>query len=225
MNKKELTLTGIKKSYIQGDMEIKVLSDIDLKFCPGKWYTIYGMSGSGKTTLLNIIGGLEKPDHGKVCYGRKSIYSMNDAQVSKWRNLKIGFVFQFFNLISEINVEENIILPLNIRNTGVERKWFDKIIDILEIKHLLNRRVSKLSGGEQQRVAMARAVINKPDFLLADEPTGNLDMVNSENVISLMKLLKEKSNVGIILATHEKDLMDIGEDKLHLHERTVEVKK
>ncbi|MFW6133944.1 MAG: ABC transporter ATP-binding protein [Elusimicrobiota bacterium] len=225
MNKKELTLTGIKKSYIQGDMEIKVLSDIDLKFCPGKWYTIYGMSGSGKTTLLNIIGGLEKPDHGKVCYGRKSIYSMNDAQVSKWRNLKIGFVFQFFNLISEINVEENIILPLNIRNTGVERKWFDKIIDILEIKHLLNRRVSKLSGGEQQRVAMARAVINKLDFLLADEPTGNLDMVNSENVISLMKLLKEKSNVGIILATHEKDLMDIGEDKLHLHERTVEVKK
>ncbi|MFC2062185.1 ABC transporter ATP-binding protein [Elusimicrobiota bacterium] len=217
-NKNILDLQQLNKSYLQGDRCIEVLKGINLKFYKGKWYTLYGSSGSGKTTLLNIIGGIEKPDSGKILYGNDDIYSMKDAALSWWRNFKIGFVFQFFNLIPELTVEKNINLPLYINNIKPDKTWFDNIVDILQVRELLDRKPSTLSGGEKQRIAMARAVINKPDFLLADEPTGNLDSDNSKGVIDLMKQLQTESDVGIILATHERELIDSGICRLHLED-------
>jgi ABC-type lipoprotein export system ATPase subunit len=225
MNKnKFLKLVDVKKSFIEGSQKIDVLKGIDLQCYHGKWYTIYGVSGSGKTTLLNILGGLEKPDSGRFLYEDIDVYNMPDYRLSNWRNSNIGFVFQFFYLISELNVEENILLPLNVSGLKPDREWLKKIVNVLDIGKLLARNPATLSGGEKQRVAMARAIINRPDFIVADEPTGNLDSGNSRMVINLLRELKEKSNIGIILATHEKDLANIGEYNLHLKDGLLEFK-
>lgn len=213
---KILELEDIKKGFIQGDESFEVLKGIDLKFVSGKWYTIYGESGSGKTTLLNIMGGLAKPEQGKVVYNGQDVYQMSDTQLSRWRNLKVGFVFQLFHLIAELDVKKNIFLPAEINNFNLNRQWFEEIIEILRIKNLLKRTPATLSGGEQQRVAMARAVINKPKIILADEPTGNLDSENSKMVIRLLKQLKEKTDALVILATHERGLGDTGDFTLCL---------
>ncbi len=216
-----LKLIDVKKSFLEGKQKIDVLKGINLKFQHGKWYTIYGASGSGKTTLLNILGGLEKPDEGSLLYDEKEVYNFGDFQLSIWRNLKIGFVFQFFYLISELDIEKNIVLPLKINNLKLDRVWFEKLVNVLNIKNLLKRNPLTLSGGEKQRVAMARAVINKPDFIIADEPTGNLDSGNSSVIIELLSKLKEENDVGIILATHESDLMDAGEFKYQLKDGVI----
>jgi putative ABC transport system ATP-binding protein len=211
-----LELTDIEKSFVEGRQRMDVLKGISLEICHGKWYTVYGASGSGKTTLLNVIGGLEKPDKGKYLYSGTDVYDMSDASLSNWRNSKIGFVFQFFYLIAELNVEENIFLPLSISGKKPDRDWFDKITGMLKMKDLLKRHPLTLSGGEKQRVAMARAVINKPDFIIADEPTGNLDTANSDAVIELMNVLKDEADVGVILATHERNLIGVGDYNLYL---------
>ncbi len=217
-----LELIDTRKSFLEGFDQVEVLKGISLKFHRGKWYTIYGASGSGKTTLLNITGGIEKPDSGVLLYGDADVYKMNDTRLSSWRNLNIGFVFQFFYLISELNVEKNILLPMRVNNLKVDREWYKKLVSVLDIGHLLKRTPLTLSGGEKQRVAMARAVINKPDFIMADEPTGNLDSENSNAVIKLLNSLKEECNAGIILATHEKDLMEIGDYNLQLKDGIIE---
>ncbi|MBN2407596.1 MAG: ABC transporter ATP-binding protein [Elusimicrobia bacterium] len=224
MTDKALMLRDVSKTFSEGGCMIEVIRQVSLKFSSGKWYTIYGPSGSGKTTLLNIIGGIERPDAGSVLFGDTDIYAMNDEKLSRWRNVRIGFVFQFFNLISELDVEKNISLPIKIYNLKQDRKWISAVIDILRIGNLLKRKTSTLSGGEKQRVAIARAVINRPDFILADEPTGNLDSDNSANVISLMKRLHDESGVGIILATHEKELIETGECRFKLSDGKIREK-
>ena len=206
-----LELIDIKKTYRQGGAVSEVLRGVSSSFKRGEWYTVYGASGSGKTTLLNITGGLEKPGAGRVCLDGEDIYEMNDLRLSTWRNRRVGFVFQFFHLISDLNVEDNIKLPLRVRGAKADPDWLGEMAEILGIGSLLKRKPSTLSGGEQQRVAMARALINRPDYILADEPTGNLDNENSSRVIGLLRNLQEKSNAGIILATHERDLASTGD--------------
>ncbi|MFH1416256.1 MAG: ABC transporter ATP-binding protein [Elusimicrobiota bacterium] len=218
---KSIDLDNVIKSFREGAQEVSVLKNINLKCYHGKWYTIYGASGSGKTTLLNIAGGLERPDGGRVNYAGTDVYGMSDSLLSQWRNSKIGFVFQFFHLIPELNVLNNIQLPLKINRIRMDKSWFSKVINMLNIDNLLDRKPYTLSGGEKQRVAMARAVINRPDFVIADEPTGNLDSDNSMRVIELLLGLKDESGIGIIMATHEKDLMDVGEERLRLKDGTI----
>ncbi|MGM0442086.1 MAG: ABC transporter ATP-binding protein [Elusimicrobiota bacterium] len=220
-----LELKSIHKVYRQGKKQIEVLKDINLNLYTGKWYTVFGVSGSGKTTLLNILGGLEKPDRGAIEYNGRDIYSLKDKKLSNWRNKKIGFVFQFFHLMGELNVKKNILLPVSIKNNDYDRTWFDRIIDLLDIGDLLNRQPATLSGGEKQRVAIARALINKPDFILADEPTGNLDSKNSKMVVKLLENLKSESEVGIILATHEHNLTGKDDKKLLIEEGQVQIDK
>ena len=130
-------------------------------------------------------------------------------------------MFQFFYLISELSVEQNILMPLAIKNARIDREWYDRILEVLQIRNLVKRNASKLSGGEKQRVAIARAVINKPDYIIADEPTGNLDSMNSKRVISLIEDLRRESDIGVILATHEKDLINTGDVKLHLEDGVI----
>jgi ABC-type lipoprotein export system ATPase subunit len=218
---KMLELKGVTKGFLYGEERQEVLRGIDLKFEGGKWYTIYGPSGSGKTTLLDIAGGLSQPDSGTVLYDGGDIYKTGDRQLSRWRNLKIGFVFQLFHLIEELNVAKNILLPAEINSSGSDRKWFETLINILGLGKLLNRRPSTLSGGEKQRVAMARALINRPEFILADEPTGNLDSENSKIAVDLLGQLKETASAGIILATHEKEFAGRGDFRLHLKDGKV----
>ncbi len=219
-----ILLTAVEKSYLQGAKNFDIIRGIDLKFQKGKWYTIYGASGSGKSTLLNITGGLERPDSGNVFYKEKDIYLMKDFAISRWRNLKIGFVFQIFHLISDLNVEDNIKLPAFVNNMPVDNNWLRTITETLDIEGLLSRNPSSLSGGEKQRVALARAVINKPDFILADEPTGNLDLKNTENVIKLLLDLIKTSGIGVILATHENELMEVGDFKFRLKDGVLKEK-
>ncbi len=227
MNRKNfsLELKDIHKIYLQGKKKVEVLNNVNLKLVPGQWYTIYGVSGSGKTTLLNILGGLEKPDQGTVVYKNNNIYSLKDRKLSAWRNKRIGFVFQFFHLMNELSVKKNILLPVLIKNKNYDRKWFNRVLKLLNIEGLLSREPSTLSGGEKQRVAIARAVINKPDFILADEPTGNLDSKNSEMVVKLMENLKSESEVGIIFATHEHNLTEKGDKNLLIEAGQVQVDK
>jgi len=197
---------GINKGFLQGRRRTEVLKGINFTFERGGWYTVYGVSGSGKSTLLNVGGGLEEPDSGSLIIDGRDIYSLNDRKLSKLRNSKIGFIFQFFHLISDLSVYDNILLPLSISGLRADKNWLDEIAGILGIEGLMARDPSTLSGGEQQRVAMARAIINRPEFIFADEPTGNLDSGNSAAVMKLLRRLKEESDAGVILATHEKEL-------------------
>ncbi len=214
--KREIKLENISKSFWQGQKKRTVLKNVSLNFRAGKCYTLYGVSGSGKTTLLNTIGGIETPDSGFLRYSKASIYDLPDSKISRWRNRHIGFVFQFFHLIFELSVRQNILLPCRIGGVSPDYGWLGRIGDILSINELMSRRPGSLSGGEMQRVALARAVINKPTFILADEPTGNLDSENSKKIINLLTELKNKSGIGIILATHERELIESGEEKFEI---------
>ncbi len=198
-----IKLKEIRKSFYQGNKKIEVIRGASMEFKKGLWYTIHGVSGSGKTTLLNIAGGIEKPDSGEIIEGGKNIYKKTDSRLSAWRNNKIGFVFQFFHLLSELSVEKNILLPAQLKERELNNGWYNKIIDILDLGTLLKRRPATLSGGEKQRAALARAVINRPDFILADEPTGDLDSGNSRRVTELLNNLKVNAEVGILYLTHE----------------------
>ncbi len=209
---KDLILDKISKSFFQGVKHQRVLDGINLKFSPGKWYTIYGVSGSGKTTLLNTIGGIETPDSGYLYCNGSSIYDLPDRKISRWRNRSVGFVFQFFHLIGELNVRQNILLPCRIGGISPDFDWIERIIKVLSIDSLMSRAPATLSGGEMQRAALARALVNKPSFILADEPTGNLDSGNSAKIIKLLEELKDESGAGIILATHERELIETGDE-------------
>ncbi len=217
-----LELRNVEKSYRQGNARTAVLKGIDFSFERGEWYTVYGSSGSGKTTLLNVAGGLERPDSGDVYFDGAPVYGMGDRRLSLWRNRSVGFVFQFFHLINDLNVEENIKLPLRVAGKTPDNGWFGELVGILGIKDLIKRNPATLSGGEQQRVAMARALINRPDFILADEPTGNLDSVNSASAIELMRNLRKRSGIGIVLATHERELAESGDTVLNISDGKLE---
>ena len=177
----------------------------------GEFVTILGPSGSGKSTLLHLLGGVDKPTSGKVYIGGQSIYEMKERELTAFRRREIGQIYQFYNLIPVLNVEENICLPMLLDHRQAERKDLDELLDLLGLTERVNHLPSELSGGQQQRVAIGRALISKPKLILADEPTGNLDQKNSREIIKLFRELNEKYGQTILLITHDEKIAEHAE--------------
>ena len=208
MNRMVLELREIERTFNQGNSSIEVLKGINLQINEGETVALVGPSGSGKTTLLQIAGLLERVQIGEIFIGGRSTQELHDDLRTSIRREQIGFVYQYHHLLAEFSAKENIIIPqkiARIKHSASEKKA-DKLLDIMGLSNRANHRPAALSGGEQQRVAIARAVANDPKLLLADEPTGNLDMVASEVVFQLLKKLVKSSGLGALIATHNIEL-------------------
>ncbi|MBO6524155.1 MAG: ABC transporter ATP-binding protein [Balneolaceae bacterium] len=199
---------GINKSYKseQGEARLEVLKNVSLEIKKGSITAIVGSSGSGKSTLLHILGGLDKPDSGAVYWGDQLISSMNSDQLADFRNENIGFVFQFHHLLPEFTALENVSMPALISGMSIEdsSKRALQLLERFGVADRRNHRPTQLSGGEQQRVSMARALMNKPSIILADEPTGNLDDSNTSTILDMLFELRKQDDVTVLLITHEK---------------------
>ena len=206
-----LQIQGIKKSFGTGDSRVDVLKGLDLEIERGEFCVLLGPSGSGKSTLLHLLGGVDKPTSGKVYIGGQSIYEMKERELTAFRRREIGQIYQFYNLIPVLNVEENICLPMLLDHRQAERKDLDELLELLGLTERVNHLPSELSGGQQQRVAIGRALISKPKLILADEPTGNLDQKNSREIIKLFRELNEKYGQTILLITHDEKIAEHAE--------------
>lgn len=198
-----LKVENLRKVYGKGESEVRALDGVSFTVNKGEFVAIIGASGSGKSTLLHLIGGLDKPTAGSVIINDTNIYKQNENSLSIFRRRNIGFIFQFFNLMPILDVEENISLPALLDNEKVDKKYLNEIITMIGLQDRKKHIPSELSGGQQQRVSIARALINKPSIVLADEPTGNLDSKNSKEVIELLKTTAKKYNQTLILITHD----------------------
>ncbi|UHA73349.1 ABC transporter ATP-binding protein [Paenibacillus sp. 481] len=198
-----IRMENVVKSYGEGDNRVDALKGIHLSIQQGEFVSIVGASGSGKSTLLHILGGLDRPSSGQVFIGDNNIYDYTDNELSIFRRRKVGFIFQFFNLIPVLNVQENIALPTLLDDEAVDMTYLDEIIEILGLHERKDHLPSELSGGQQQRVSIGRALINRPHLILADEPTGNLDTRNTKEVMDLLRLTAKKYNQTIVLITHD----------------------
>lgn len=196
-------MENVVKSYGEGNSRVDALKGINLSIQQGEFVSIVGASGSGKSTLLHILGGLDRPTSGQVFIGENSIYDYSDDELSIFRRRKVGFIFQFFNLIPVLNVQENIALPTILDNEQVDMAYLDEIIETLGLYERKTHLPSELSGGQQQRVSIGRALINRPHLILADEPTGNLDTKNTKEVMDLLRLTAKKYKQTIVLITHD----------------------
>ena len=199
------------KYFGEGDNQVKAVQDTNIEIKMGEFVAIIGKSGSGKSTLLHLLGGLDYPTSGKVYIKDKDIFNMSEDELAVFRRQKIGFVFQAFNLVSSINVYENVVLPLGLDDKEPDEKDIDDILDTLGIKDKVENLPSTLSGGQQQRVAIARALAAKPDIVLADEPTGNLDSKTGEEVISMLKLSAEKYGQTLVIITHNEEIAQLAD--------------
>ena len=201
-----LEVNNICKTYGSGETAVHALKKVSFSVPKGEYVAIVGESGSGKSTLLNMIGALDTPTSGKVVIGDKEIFSMNDNRLTVFRRRNIGFIFQAFNLIPELTVEQNIIFPVLLDYQKPDRKYLEELLTVLNLKERRNHLPSQLSGGQQQRVAIGRALITRPSLILADEPTGNLDTQNSSEVIALLKEASRKYEQTIIMITHNRSI-------------------
>lgn len=201
-----LEVNNICKTYGSGETAVHALKKVSFSVPKGEYVAIVGESGSGKSTLLNMIGALDTPTSGKVVIGGKEIFSMNDNRLTVFRRRNIGFIFQAFNLIPELTVEQNIIFPVLLDYQKPDRKYLEELLTVLNLKKRRNHLPSQLSGGQQQRVAIGRALITRPSLILADEPTGNLDTQNSSEVIALLKEASRKYEQTIIMITHNRSI-------------------
>lgn len=199
-----LEIKSISKIYGRGNNAVHALKDVSFSVDKGEYIAIVGESGSGKSTLLNIIGAIDIPTDGQVIINNKDLFTMTDSELTVFRRRNIGFIFQGFNLIPELTVEQNIIFPVLLDYKKPDRKYLEELLNILGLQERKNHLPSELSGGQQQRVAIGRALITKPSLILADEPTGNLDSKNSSEVISLLKESSQKYEQTIIMITHSR---------------------
>lgn len=198
-----LKVENLNKTYGKGENKVEALKNINLSVNKGEFVAIVGASGSGKSTLLHLLGGLDRPTDGRVVIDGESIYDYKEEKLAIFRRRKIGFIFQFFNLIPVLDVEENIALPALLDNNKVDENYLGEIIKILGLTQRRNHLPSELSGGQQQRVSIGRALLNKPSIIFADEPTGNLDSKNSKEVIELLRFTARKYNQTLMLITHD----------------------
>lgn len=197
-----LQTNNLTKVY-DAEVKVEALVDVNFNLSKGDLVAIMGDSGSGKSTFLHLLAGVDKPSSGDIFIEDKNITKLNKEDLTIFRRRNIGVIYQFFNLIPNINVKKNILLPILLDDKKVDQEYFDEILSILGIKDKLNRFPRELSGGEQQRVAIARSLITRPAIVLADEPTGNLDRKNSEEIISLFKLVNQRLNSTIMIITHD----------------------
>ncbi len=206
-----LRTEDLTREYGFGDNKVVALNHVSFSVEEGEFVTILGPSGSGKSTLLHLLGGVDKPTSGKVYIGGQSIYEMKERELTAFRRREIGQIYQFYNLIPVLNVEENICLPMLLDHRQAERKDLDELLELLGLTERVNHLPSELSGGQQQRVAIGRALISKPKLILADEPTGNLDQKNSREIIKLFRELNEKYGQTILLITHDEKIAEHAE--------------
>ena len=199
-----LDVSHIGKIYGSGEAAVRALRDVSFSVPKGEYVAIVGESGSGKSTLLNMIGALDTPTSGKVAIGGKEIFAMDDRKLTIFRRRNIGFIFQAFNLIPELTVEQNIMFPVLLDHQKPDKKYLEELLGVLNLKERRSHLPSQLSGGQQQRVAIGRALITRPALILADEPTGNLDTKNSSEVIALLKGTSKKYEQTIIMITHSR---------------------
>ena len=198
-----LKIENLCKSYGKGDIKVDALKDINLTINKGEFVAIVGPSGSGKSTLLHLIGGVDRPTSGKVILDGTDIYGLKEKELAILRRRKIGFIFQFYNLIPVLTAEENIEMPILLDNKKPDKDYMEDLLDILGIKERKDHLPSELSGGQQQRVSIGRALANKPSLILADEPTGNLDSKNSKEIIELLRYSIKRYNQTLVLITHD----------------------
>ncbi|WP_416327684.1 ABC transporter ATP-binding protein [[Eubacterium] hominis] len=201
-----LKVEHLSKQYGKGETAVKALDDVSFTVEQGEFVAIVGPSGSGKSTLLHMLGGVDTPTAGKVYVDGNDMYQLNESALAIFRRRQIGLIYQFYNLIPVLNVEENITLPLQLDHRKIVKSQFDELIDILGLKHRLKHLPNELSGGQQQRVSIGRALIASPTLVLADEPTGNLDRKNSDEIINLLKRLHKEKNQTLIMITHDEKI-------------------
>ena len=194
---------GVTKVYGAGATKVTALDDVTVEFQRGQMTAIMGPSGSGKSTLLHCLAGLDTVTSGRIVVADADISTMSDKELTVLRRDRIGFVFQSFNLIPTLTAERNITLQRRLGRHGVDSDWFDKVVDILEIRERLDHRPSELSGGQQQRVAVARALISKPEMIIADEPTGNLDQASGREVLSFLRRAVNEYGQTVVIVTHD----------------------
>src|SRR5918996_5335942 len=193
----------VSRRYGEGDAAVDALRDVTVEFERDRFTAIMGPSGSGKSTLLHVLAGLDRPTSGRVLIDGTDITTLDDADLTKLRRDKLGFIFQFFNLLPILTAEENMVLPLSIAGREPDREWLRRLIETVGLQERLTHRPAELSGGEQQRVAVARALVSRPAVVFADEPTGNLDSKSSEEVLRLLRTAVDEFGQSVVMVTHD----------------------
>jgi putative ABC transport system ATP-binding protein len=216
-----LKTENLWKVYRQGKVDVPALRGVSVDVPPGEFLSIMGPSGCGKSTLLHVIGGLASPTRGKVLLDGNDLSALSDAERTRLRRHKVGFVFQRFNLLPTLSARDNIALAQHIHGDGFDPHRFDVVTSMLGLAGRLTHKPSELSGGEQQRVAIARAIINEPKIVLADEPTGNLDSKSSDNVLAMLRQLNQDLGQTIVMITHNPDAAAIGHRVIHMRDGLV----
>jgi len=201
-----LKVEHLCKTYGSGETAVRALDDVSFTVPSGQFLAIIGPSGSGKSTLLHMLGGVDRPTSGRVYVNDTDIYALNETNLAIFRRRQMGLIYQFYNLIPVLNVEENINLPLLLDGQKIDRSHFDELIRILGLGDRLGHLPNQLSGGQQQRVSIGRALANNPAIVLADEPTGNLDSKNSEDIVSLLKMFNRNYRQTLIIITHDEKI-------------------
>lgn len=197
-----VSLSDVTKIYGRGDTRVRALKGIDLVINKGEFTSIMGPSGSGKSTMLHVIAGLDNPTKGVVTVDGIDITHLKDKELTELRRSRIGFIFQSFNLVPTLNVEDNILLPMQLSNQKIDKEWMSRVVQVLGLSDRLKHRPSELSGGQQQRVAVARALVARPAIIVADEPTGNLDSNTSDEVLSILRQAVDEFGQSVIMVTH-----------------------
>ncbi len=216
-----IQLRGIEKIYKRGSEYVHALRGIDLEISKGEFVSIVGPSGAGKTTLLHILGCLDTPTRGEIKIDNRAVNLMTESELVLFRRKKIGLIFQQFYLIPGLSIYDNVALPLLFSRTRVEREHVLSLIELVGLKERVNHTPAQLSGGEMQRVAIARALVNKPEIILADEPTGNLDTENSERIFELLRKLN-KNGFTVVMVTHNNDLASRADRVIRLRDGRIQ---
>lgn len=209
---------NLKKYYQMGENTVKALDGVDFRVKDREFVAIIGKSGSGKSTLLHMLGGLDVPTEGEVLIDGKRLKGLKKEQLAVFRRRKIGFIFQNYNLVPDLNVYENVILPIELDGRKVDEEYVNGILEFLELSGKKEALPGTLSGGQQQRVAIARALAAKPAILLADEPTGNLDSATSHDVLGLLKMASKQFGQTLILITHDRDIAQLADRIVHIED-------
>ncbi len=218
-----LKAENLVKTYGSGDSKVSALDGVDLAVEKGEFVAIVGRSGSGKSTLLHMLGAMDKPDSGSLTVDGMDVFSLKDDALAKYRRTKVGFVFQFFNLLPVLTAEENIVVPLSLDGAPIDKEYLSELASQMGIADRLSHYPHQMSGGQQQRTAIARAMIAKPAVILADEPTGNLDSTSGAEILSLLKTTIKKFDQTLILITHDNSIAAEADRIIHISDGKIAV--